>query len=447
MTRYMLMRQGESDPKLIPESPLLLEKNLHDVLTYHPQLLPAEDMGLEDPVVVGRESSLTSGYADLVLVDARGQICLVEVKKEGNPDTRQVVAQLLDYAAGLWGQSLVGFEQILAPYLGTLGQGSAPLSLVEYLAAQWADDDESGEALATTAVERAAQTLETGDFTLVVAAPEIPTRVQSVLEYMNARGQRFFGLEVSHFEGPAECFVPRLVVMPPISKAPETSSGPVMTADDYLSAVPAHIRDQVAQFLGDIVAAGGEIVWWSYGASINVTLHATRQVGYLSPTRIGATIQASSGFPQEPFDRTAQRLADMAIGQPGGKGWYHSVKWTDVTEEQAAAVCAVVIDCIRDLVPARNWEAIDGGLELQFERNDHNVWEKHVPALADYRGRRLRGAIRRSGMADDVAVELIPLGGGAPGWRPMFPAGGAEAVWPVGVCEGDYALRLEQVAA
>jgi hypothetical protein len=37
----------------------------------------------------------------LILVDDMGQVCLVEVKKEGNPNTRQVLAQLFEYAASL----------------------------------------------------------------------------------------------------------------------------------------------------------------------------------------------------------------------------------------------------------------------------------------------------------------------------------------------------------
>ena len=59
MTRFMLMRPDDAESQLIPETPLPLEKDLHDVLTLHPQLLPAEDLGLGQTVVVGRESSLT----------------------------------------------------------------------------------------------------------------------------------------------------------------------------------------------------------------------------------------------------------------------------------------------------------------------------------------------------------------------------------------------------
>src|SRR3954464_10071047 len=142
MTRYMLMRKDGSNAELIPETPLPLERDLHDVLTLHPQLLPAEDLGLGRVVVAGRESSLTSGYADLVLIDDRGQLCLVEVKKEGNPDTRQVVAQLLDYAASLWGQSVGEFESgVVAGYLAQLDDEPSPVSLNDYLASALDDPE------------------------------------------------------------------------------------------------------------------------------------------------------------------------------------------------------------------------------------------------------------------------------------------------------------------
>src|SRR3954464_4380605 len=157
MTRYMLMRQDGSQSELIPETPLPLERDLHDVLTLHPQLLPAEDLGLGRVVVAGRESSLTSGYADLVLIDDRGQLCLVEVKKEGNPDTRQVVAQLLDYAASLWGQTLATFEQrVVAPYLATLPAEDAPTDLLSYLVSAL-DDPESDNERAQLALDRLEQ--------------------------------------------------------------------------------------------------------------------------------------------------------------------------------------------------------------------------------------------------------------------------------------------------
>ena len=131
--RYVLIRAEGGAETMIPESPLPAEKNLHDVLTQHAGLLPADDLQLRDPVVVGREANLESGYADLVLVDQTGQICLVEVKNEGNPDTRRVVAQLLDYAAALWQLSIEDFARaVLRPFLDASGDpGDGTLDIVE----------------------------------------------------------------------------------------------------------------------------------------------------------------------------------------------------------------------------------------------------------------------------------------------------------------------------
>src|SRR5688572_27974663 len=140
MTRYVFIRTGDMEHS-VPETPLPREANLHDAITTHPELLPAEDLGLGRVVVVGRESSLSSVYADLLLVDESGQPCLVEIKKEGNPDTRRVVAQLFDYAGALWGMGVDEFEDtVLFPYLRSLAAQSLPTTIREFLAAAFAPD-------------------------------------------------------------------------------------------------------------------------------------------------------------------------------------------------------------------------------------------------------------------------------------------------------------------
>lgn len=95
---------------MVDESSVPTEAELHKTLMDHPALVPAADLGFGQMVTVGYEASLASGSADLVLLDARGQLCVVEVKKEGNTDTRRVIAQLLDYASALWGLTLDEFE-------------------------------------------------------------------------------------------------------------------------------------------------------------------------------------------------------------------------------------------------------------------------------------------------------------------------------------------------
>jgi hypothetical protein len=445
MTRFMLMRQGDAEPQLIPETPLPLEKDLHDVLTLHPALLPAEDLGLGRVVVAGRESSLVSGYADLVLIDEQGHLCVVEVKKAGNPDTRQVVAQLLDYAAALWGQSIAEFEAgVVVPYLATLG-ADAPGSLLDHVAALLDDELEGGEDRARFAIDRLAQTLETGEFTLVVAAAEIPLGVQRVLEYLNARGQRFFAIEVSYFKGPAECFVPRLVVMPPVTAGATSGTTPPMEPDVFLTALPAHARGPVESFIAAALAAGAEVAWLSYGPSFKVTRDKTRQVAYFEIKRYAATIQASGGFPEEPFAEVAHRLLELGVGAP--KSWWHIVPWSEMTEEQATEALGILLDGIAQLTSPHTLEPLQPARLVAFERNDHNVWTKSVPELGDLHGRRLRGTLKRLATGDAATVELLPLKGNAAGWRPRFPGGEVELLWPTGVYDGAYELLIELASA
>jgi RecB family endonuclease NucS len=103
VSRFVVIRDEGSDAeRLVEESAVPTEAVLHEVLMRHPTLIPAADLGFGEVATVGFEVGLASGSADLVLLDDEGRLCVVEVKKDNNPDTRRVVAQLLDYATALW---------------------------------------------------------------------------------------------------------------------------------------------------------------------------------------------------------------------------------------------------------------------------------------------------------------------------------------------------------
>jgi hypothetical protein len=61
----MLIRAENEPVRVVEEAALPTEAELHDALTSHPELIPASDIGLGETVVVGRESGLAAGYADL----------------------------------------------------------------------------------------------------------------------------------------------------------------------------------------------------------------------------------------------------------------------------------------------------------------------------------------------------------------------------------------------
>ena len=133
MARFVLVSHGNEE-YVLPESVLPSEARLHDALEAHPELFPAEDLNLGQLMVIGREVGFESGAADLIYLDEGGQILVVEVKKgTENPDSRRVVAQMLDYGAHLWRMTFEDFESKIAlTYLRQRrGVGGGPASLLE----------------------------------------------------------------------------------------------------------------------------------------------------------------------------------------------------------------------------------------------------------------------------------------------------------------------------
>ena len=220
MTRYVVIRDSAQEELVVGETPLPSEADLHNVLTSHPELLPAEDIGLGQVVVVGQESA------------ARVRVCgprlprpqRANLSRRGQEGGKPRHEACRGTAAGLRGRPLgkspEEFERdVVLPYFARFEKPASTLR--EFLSQRFdeASADHAGDELAMAKgaeIEPAlADVLMSGEFRLVVAAPSIPEGVQRVLRYLNRQGLRLYGLEVSYFKGPVECFVPRLVVEPP----------------------------------------------------------------------------------------------------------------------------------------------------------------------------------------------------------------------------------------
>jgi len=432
----------------VPESALPAESDLHDALTDFPALIPAEDLDLAELVVVGRESGLVSGFADLVLIDRHGHVCLVEVKK--NSEARRVVAQLLEYAAALWGMDIGEFErQVAQPYLAATE--TAP-TLAEHLAGAFGltgPGEHAGDELSvlTAGLER---TLAEGDLHLVVAAPNIPLSVQRVLEYLNARGQRMYGLEVSYFGTDAPCFVPRLVVRPSLARAPVGGErgAPAMDLDALLAGAPESAATPLREFLERAGQLGAGVEWKGYGASVRVRHGGqTRVVCQLEAARIYVTIKASGGFPESPFARAAEQLQALGVGTVSKDSWYRIVGWAGLDPKHIWDVLAVALELIEALTPTVHYEELPEPLIVSFTRDDYCVWAKGVAPLAGEQGRAMRGRLRRDdGTEADVVLE--PMAGGQPGWRPHFPGvGDQQRLWPTGEHGGHFEVTVTALEA
>ena len=117
MSRFVLIRESSSrEERLVEESSVPTEA-FCIACCGDTRACAGNRSWLRAIVTVGFETNLVSGRLDLVLMTA--QAVPRRGKEARNTDTRRVVAQVMDYAAALWGKTLEEFEaEVLLPCLG-----------------------------------------------------------------------------------------------------------------------------------------------------------------------------------------------------------------------------------------------------------------------------------------------------------------------------------------
>ena len=167
------------------------------------------------------------------------------------------------------------------------------------------------------------------------------------MEYLNHRGQRLFGLEVSYFtdEADIEVFVPRLVVRP----IPQTDppSEPV-DQETYLQLLPDNARAPAETFLAKAVADGRAIKWLETGPRVRVK----GKVIVAMPTdSLWIQVGEMKGIPREPGMKAAQRLEEVGAQHDDDGQWYW-FEWEGSTPDQIEAVVRIGEDLVAELSPA-----------------------------------------------------------------------------------------------
>ncbi len=211
MTRRLL-RLDDQGLTVATESPFPSEARLHAAIAAHPEVLPSEDLGLGPLVALAEELDFGHGPLDLLAIDASGRLVIIEFKRgTENPDVRKVIAQLLDYGAALWRQSVESLTE-------RINAGHAPLdqSLLAHVTVRL-------EALGVEFdpdlfLEGLAACLDRGDFVFLYVARDLDDRTKRVMTFL-AEGPRmtFFAVEVDHFVGQdatAAVMVPRTAFIP-----------------------------------------------------------------------------------------------------------------------------------------------------------------------------------------------------------------------------------------
>lgn len=344
-------------------------------------------------------------------------------------------------------------QRVLFPYLRSTGVAEADLGDVASFAAErfGSLSDPVGEpesALLDEFPRQLEQTLLSGDFRLVVAAPSIPSSVQQVIEYLNSRGLLIYGLEVSFFSGPAECFVPRLVVKPQVSETKRLSASPAsLDEGEFLHELPERVQPAAEMFLRSCETAAATIRWNSYGPSIRASRTPERVVAWLEKRRVVIVVTAPAGYPPSPFIEARSATGQFVAGKVSSDDWNWSVRYEDVSDEDLAAIFSIALGLVASLAVQVEFVQIGQPLDLTFHRNDNNIWAKSVPGLEPHLGHWLRGTLTAVSQGVMTAVVLEPLAGGSPGWKPRFAsAEDTQSVWPTGDFAGEFRLMVTEVA-
>ncbi len=92
------------------------EAALQNILYKSPEIIPIEKLGenMSKPRLFIKEAGLPgSGNTDLIGVDEKGGITIIECKLATNTEIRRkVIGQVLEYAAYLWQKDYVEFDNI-----------------------------------------------------------------------------------------------------------------------------------------------------------------------------------------------------------------------------------------------------------------------------------------------------------------------------------------------
>lgn len=274
--RKILVTGGSDGPVQLVEQAADSEHELQTVLLNNPQLIPAEDLDIDDDLlVVGRETTLASGSVDLLCMSRTGELVIIEFKTgPQNPDFRHALAQVIDYGSDLWKLSgWVEFDEgVVHRYLASKyvdPTRKTATGLRDAAVRAWGVDDDGWDALAL----RLDEVLTTGDFHFVIAAQRFTDQMNDTVRYLNEVTQygKYFLVELVRLDGKSQKAYAAQVVQKPANRS--RSSGPASRATEvgFLAAIgDTQYRQAMSELFSTVSALGLVLAWYTKGASIRL---------------------------------------------------------------------------------------------------------------------------------------------------------------------------------
>jgi hypothetical protein len=166
------------------------EKLLQEIIYSDPSVLPVEELepSFSDLRPVCQELPLANGtkYIDNLLVNPDGRICIVECKLWRNPEAvREVVAQILDYAAEL---SNLSYDQLEETVARVLGRKKLDCLVQTVLG------DAPGDEQKVAFIDAVSRSLRTGGFLLLIVGDGIRSGLQQIAGLLQNKATLGFSL-------------------------------------------------------------------------------------------------------------------------------------------------------------------------------------------------------------------------------------------------------------
>jgi len=348
MKRKALLKDGDKFV-VLEESDFDAETALQEAIKQNPEVIPIVDLDLGQVVVVGRETPVPAGAIDLLLVDAEGQVIIVETKLSRNPELRrQVVAQVLDYGASLWrtASTLKDFEALVLRYwrsnvckdervkdATSLRQGVEPF-FKELCKEDWSYDDFEASL---------AENLANGQHVLLVVASGLMDGLsRDLLQYTNlCLNIPLYGVEIDVFEtGARQLIVPRGVRYVPRARR-QRQTRRHTDRNAFLAACTPVAAAFFERMLNEAKERGMTIYWGSSGFSVRMPLDPPISVMYGYPAKCFQVYVSSWPLGDEEMTEFRRRLNEVAPFELGGQYTYRLYP-DEKTEQQANAALAFV---------------------------------------------------------------------------------------------------------
>lgn len=172
------------------------EDRLQEYIHENPESIPLyevkEDINL---LILAREFRTNSGRIDALAVDADGGLYIIETKLYENHDKRTVIAQALDYGAGLWKHSgdFGGFRAQLDQHAKDTWGCSVSEKLQNYF-------DLNDEGL-NNLMKTIEGNLDDGILKFVVLMDSLDERLKDLVLYVNQNSQfDVYAVEMKHYQ-------------------------------------------------------------------------------------------------------------------------------------------------------------------------------------------------------------------------------------------------------